>query len=306
MDILRRNPDIQYVDPQKELNVGIWTLYAGATGLLAARFWSKTSRRHRIWWDDYILLFAWVILTITDVIISVEYASGYVSPRWDARMEILVLITSCGTLIGQAVTKTAFAVTLLKLTRGFSRWKICHGILWFAIVTMCGYNLAKCIVEWGKVCGSESYQVSYRIDFCLSEHSQNKFKEGGNYYNVIMDVLFAAFPWVLTYGLEMQRKEKVALCLTMSLGLVVAIESAVRTGWQFGGFKKYDEWYFWRNAMATIWYSSEVTGTIIVQSLPVLRPLVQDLHTSLRSKRLGSTVDEVALKTAEPSWNHTQ
>lgn len=161
MDVLRRNPDIQYVDPQKELNIGLWTLYAGATGFLAARAWSKVTRRHGLWWDDYVLLFAWVgtllyhtpiayiliapqtILTITDIIITIEYATGYVTPEWDDRMHILINITSCGTLLGQCLTKSAFAVTLLKLTRGFSHWKICHGVLWFCIVTMMSYNIAK-------------------------------------------------------------------------------------------------------------------------------------------------------------------
>ncbi|UJO24818.1 uncharacterized protein CLAFUR5_13764 [Fulvia fulva] len=295
MDLLRRNPDIHYADPQKELNVGIWTLYAGATGFLAARVGSKVTRRHGLWWDDYILLFAWCILTITDTIIAIEYATGYVSPEWDDRMHILINITSCGNLLGQSLTKSAFAVTLLKLTRGFSHWKICHGVLWFCI----------CVVEWGRICDSPSYQVWYRLDFCLSKHSRNRFKEGGNYYNVVMDFVFAAFPWVVTYGLDMKRKEKIALCLTMSLGMVVAIESAIRTEWKFDGNKK-DEWYFWRNAMSNIWYSSEVTGTVIVQCVPVLRPLVQDLHTSLRSKSLGSTIDEVALDNFEPHWYHAK
>lgn len=63
-------------------------------------------------------------------------------------MRILIIISSCGTLLNQSLTKTAFAVTLLKLTRGFSTWKICHGILWFCIVSMCGFNFAKvCISE---------------------------------------------------------------------------------------------------------------------------------------------------------------
>lgn len=138
----KRNPDIYYVNPEKELNAGIWTLYAGATTLLAARIWSKL-RRHGLWYDDFILLVTWVILTANDIIISIEYATGYVDPTWDDRMHILINITSCGTLLGQCLSKTAFAVTLLKLTRGFSHWKICHCILWFCIITMCFYNLAK-------------------------------------------------------------------------------------------------------------------------------------------------------------------
>ncbi|KXS96012.1 hypothetical protein AC578_3915 [Pseudocercospora eumusae] len=305
MDFLKRNPDIHYVDPQKELNVGLWTLWAGATAFLAARIWSKCTRRHGLWYDDYVLLIAWLILTANDIIITIEYATGYVDPDWDDRMHILIIISSCGTLLGQSLTKAAFAVTLLKLTKGFSHWKACHYVLWFCIVSMCSFNLAKIIVEWGKVCDSASYDVWYRLDFCLDKRARNQVKEGGNYYNIIMDFVFAAFPWIITYSLDMKRKEKIGLCLTMSLGMVVAIESAIRTDWKFDGNKE-DEWYFWRNAMSNIWYSSEVTGTIIVQCVPVLRPLVQDIHTSLRSKRLGSTIDEVALEQVEPHWYHAK
>lgn len=122
-----------------------------------------------------------------------------------------------------------------------------------------------------------------------------------------MDFVFATFPWIITYSLNMKRKEKIGLCLTMSLGMVVAISTAIRTEWKYDGNGK-DEYYFWRNAMSNIWYSSEITGTIIVQCIPVLRPLVQDIHTSLRSKRLGSTIDEVALEQVEPcsSWYHAK
>ncbi|GIZ38005.1 hypothetical protein CKM354_000143200 [Cercospora kikuchii] len=283
----RQQSGIDYIHPEKELYAGIWTLYAGATAFLAARLWVKTTRRHGLWYDDYILIVCWIILTGNNIIITVEYATGYVTPTWDDRMRILIIISSCGTLLNQSLTKTAFAVTLLKLTRGFSTWKICHGILWFCIVSMCGFNFAKIVVEWGRVCNNSAYDKPFRLDFCLNAGDRSRFKEGGNYYNVIMDFIFALFPWVITWNLDMQRKEKIGLCLTMSLGMVVAIESAIRNEWKFQGNAE-DRWYFWRNAMSNIWYSSEITGTIIVQCIPVLRPLVQEVKVSLRSKRLGS------------------
>lgn len=60
-DIFRRHDYIYgYVNPEKELNAGIWTLYAGATAFLIARVWTKLERRSGLWWDDYILLLAWV------------------------------------------------------------------------------------------------------------------------------------------------------------------------------------------------------------------------------------------------------
>jgi hypothetical protein len=72
--------------------------------------------------------------------------------------------------------------------------------------------------------------------------------------------------------------------------MVVAVVAAVRTAWKDDGNVK-DEGYFLRNAQSNVWYSSEIVGTIIVQCIPVLRPLIRDIHTSLTSKKLPSTFD---------------
>lgn len=48
------------INPTAELNAGLWTLFAGATAMLAARLWAKLDRSHGLWWDDYILLISWV------------------------------------------------------------------------------------------------------------------------------------------------------------------------------------------------------------------------------------------------------
>jgi hypothetical protein len=163
-------------------------------------------------------------------VISIEYATGYVTNKWDDRMHILINITSCGTLVGLALTKTAFAVTLLKLTNGWPK-----GILWFCIGSMNAYMIAKVILQWAKVCNKSSYDVWYRLDICIGPTFRDRFKEGGNgtltshtvgvaqllikdvAYNVIMDFVFAAYPWIITWNLDMRRIEKIGLCLTMSL-----------------------------------------------------------------------------------------
>jgi len=82
--------------------------------------------------------------------------------------------------------------------------------------------------------------------------------------------------------------------------MVIAIESAIRTQWKFEGNPK-DEWYFWRNGMSDIWYSSEVAGTIIVQCVPVLRTLVKEVRTSLRSRSRtrASTAEYLELERPE-------
>lgn len=124
--------------------------------------------------------------------------------------------------------------------------------------------------------------------------------DNASVYNIIMDFVMATFPWLITWKLDMRKVEKVGLCLTMSLGMIVAIIAAIRTGWKDEGNKK-DEWYFWRNAHSNIWYSSEIVGTIIVQCIPVLRPLIRDIHTSLTSKKLASHGDTTARRSKMPA-----
>lgn len=211
--VARNHDDLDhgYVNPEKELNAGLWTLFAGATVFLGLRIWIKLTRRHGLWYDDYILIISWVsvlhycqskkkddsltitprwqfILAANDSLISVQYATGYVADKWDDRMHIMINISSCGTLVGQALTKTAFAVTLLKLTAQVA-WR--QWILWFCMGSMNFYMILKVIFQWAKVCGKASYQNWYRLDMCIGWTFRERFKVGGNgeYFAVLPDIL---------------------------------------------------------------------------------------------------------------------
>lgn len=90
-------------------------------------------------------------------------------------MHILINISSCGTLVGQAISKTAFAVSLLRMTE---RWQ--QYILWFIIVTMNSYMFIKVIFQWARQCDDTDYDVWYRPHYCVDSKFLDKFKEGGN------------------------------------------------------------------------------------------------------------------------------
>ncbi|KAK6194313.1 hypothetical protein LQW54_011587 [Pestalotiopsis sp. IQ-011] len=305
--VFRRDDDdddgtpVAFVNPWVELNAGLWSLFAGATIFLALRIWCKVTRRHGLWYDDYILLVTWSVLLANNTLIIYEFATGYIlensSQKWDDRMHILINISSCGTLIGQALSKTAFAVTLLRLCNRWQQW-----ILWFCIVTMNSWMVVKVVLQWAKVCGKSSYDVWYRLDVCLDPTFRDNFKEGGNVYNIIMDFVFATFPWLITRSLEMRRLEKVGLCVTLSLGMIVAIVAAVRVNWKDEGNSR-DPYYIWRNGLSQVWYSSEITGTIIVQCIPILRTMIKDIHTSFNSKKLTSLTDRQSTVAASSKRN---
>ena len=142
------------------------------------------------------LTIAQIVLTINDIMITVQWATGYVTPEWSLKQHVLIDITSCLTLLGQSLSKTAFAVTLLKLTKGerYQQW-----VLWFIIVTMNAYNLIKVrthaktvplvqtcahhlqiLFEWSRACGVKKDLDLVRLDFCLHDSFLDDFKKGGN------------------------------------------------------------------------------------------------------------------------------
>lgn len=123
---------------------------------------------------------AWLlqlVLMVTDILITVEYATGYSEGSWDDRMHILINTSSMGTVIGQAVSKTAFGVTLLRMVE--SKWQA--AFLWFCIISMDGIAFSKCVFQWAKLCDKSSYQQWYRISgWCLTYDFSNNWKEVGN------------------------------------------------------------------------------------------------------------------------------
>lgn len=54
------NDDVVYYNPAAQIYVGLWCLLAGASVFLVLRLWCKITRRHGLWYDDYILIAAYV------------------------------------------------------------------------------------------------------------------------------------------------------------------------------------------------------------------------------------------------------
>lgn len=62
----RDDDDVVYYNPAREIYAGLWTLFAGASVFLALRLWCKLTRRHGLWYDDYVLLSAYVSRVLTN------------------------------------------------------------------------------------------------------------------------------------------------------------------------------------------------------------------------------------------------
>lgn len=284
----RAGPEMQFVDPSSQVNWGIWTLFVGATAFLTLRVWSKMHRRHGLWWDDHILIASWWVLLATNIFISIELATGYVSETWDDRMLILVSISSCLITVGQTLSKTAFAVTLLRITESWQRVA-----LWVIIASLNLYLVILLFLNWVNYCGQDVYWWKMPA-VCAPYDTIFQIKIGQNVFNIIIDFVLSLFPWLVTWKLRIERYEKVGLCVAMSLGTIIAIFSSVRTWYMLDpNLNTYDPWYVWRQGHTVVWYQAEVAGTIIVQTLPVIRLIIQDLQMSLMSTKLNETAGHI-------------
>lgn len=121
-----------------------WCLTVFASVFLTLRIYCKTLARGRrgLWWDDWILVAAWALLVI-DAALATHMVIGYKYGRhvWDfppirnpAQLDAFVVLASARatiTITAIAWTKTAFAITLLRLTEGWVKRS-----LWFIIVTV--------------------------------------------------------------------------------------------------------------------------------------------------------------------------
>lgn len=290
-------PAYHFVSPVKQVYIGIWTLFGGASIFLGFRIWCKVTHRFGLWYDDYILFLSWLVLLTTNAIITTEMNTGYVSKTWDDRMLILITISSCGTTIGQTLSKTAFAVTLLRLIQ--ESQKI---LVWFCIVTLNVLMVLKVFMNWPKYCGNKDYQNYWRMQgFCVDYGIATGVKIAGNIWNIVMDFALALFPWIVIWKLNIKRWEKVGLCATLSLGIIVAIISAIRQAWQDNpANSKLDDWYYWHQGHSMIWYSAEVAGTIMVQCIPVMRTLFGEVNTSRRTGRKLNDAEEGRNMTSDP------
>lgn len=70
MNFRRDDDDVVYYNPAGEIYTGLWILFAASTVFLALRLWCKLTRRHGLWYDDYVLLTAYVSSCATSSLCS--------------------------------------------------------------------------------------------------------------------------------------------------------------------------------------------------------------------------------------------
>ncbi|KAH8204488.1 hypothetical protein TruAng_001404 [Truncatella angustata] len=169
-------------------------------------------------------------------------------------------------IIAAAWSKTAFAVTLLRISSG---WQT--GFLWFIIVSVNAVLGVSAVITWARCWPIQKIWVNvsgtcwpYRINV-----HYNIFTAA---WSGLMDIILAFLPWHILWGLTIDRKEKLSALAAMSMGVFAGITSFVKIyAIQDSGNADIID-----TIQLVVLATAEVAVTIIAASVPILRALARD------------------------------
>ncbi|KAJ4174290.1 hypothetical protein NW754_004705 [Fusarium falciforme] len=183
----------------------------------------------------------------------------------DALLYLLCAQSVVSMAIGMG--KVTVAVFLLRIvTASWHRW-----FLWFCIASMMILSIFLSIAVFAQCTPVESIWNPLLIDqkVCYLSLTVVAFIDCA--YAAAMDFALAGFPWIALRGLKMKRKERISICISLSLGVFAGVCGVIRTSGLEVLSNSRD--YLYATSDSVIWTASEVTTTIVCVTLPALRPL---------------------------------
>lgn len=206
-----------------KLNAIIWSLTAISAVFLALRLYCRAVVSKVLWWDDWLLLAAWLAIFGGSIIISITVGMGYGKHIWDVPFEdlphLFKVFSVAGTLsiCSSVWSKTSFALTILRLTDGWLR-----KVIWGIIITMNLFMGGTALINYIRC-----WPLDKLWDFtgalpgtCWPMDAVNKYNTFSAVYSGIMDIALALIPWTLIWSLQMRMKEKIGVAVAMSMGIL--------------------------------------------------------------------------------------
>ncbi|KAI1841757.1 hypothetical protein JX265_007139 [Neoarthrinium moseri] len=269
-------------DRSSRLLASCWSLVAASAIFLTLRVYCKLWRGRGLWWDDHLMIVAWLALAIAVSINTYIVSLGFGRHIWTISDENLktinlntILVAAFG-LMSTSISKTSFAVTLYRIVTNI--WV--KRFLIFVIVTI---NLSMNLVwvfGFAKCTPIEKVWDSSVPGTCWNKTSLNKYQLFAAYYSSILDFVLAFLPWKILMGMTMLRREKFGVAVAMSMGAIAGatgIVKAVLVVSMTSTDITYDR------VDLTIWTLAEPAVTIMAASIPVLRMLYHELKSSQKS-----------------------
>ncbi|ERT01090.1 hypothetical protein HMPREF1624_02329 [Sporothrix schenckii ATCC 58251] len=253
------------------IDASLWTLQAVAGIFLGLRIYCKVFRNRGLWFDDYFLLASWILLAVSASATSANVALGFgrhfdeFDPRNLERYGIYSMLSGFFSILSSVFSKTSFAITLLRLTDGWTK-----RLIWAIIVSLhilmpfsAAFLFVSCsspVQVHGK-CWSASVAVIYGIVV--------------GSYSAFCDLALALLPWRILLRCRMYRREKIGVALAMSMG-IFACATGVAKSAMIPSLGNPD--FTYKGAPFVVWGFAECAVSIMAASIPALRVLATEIR----------------------------
>ncbi|KAM0545806.1 hypothetical protein ACHAPJ_011132 [Fusarium lateritium] len=246
--------------------------------LIGLRVYTRRYIRGSVGWDDLCLIATSALMTLFAILTTVSAYHGMGQhfgdldiPQFaDAMLWLLCAQSTVSLAIGMG--KVSVAVFLLRIvTRPWHRW-----FLWFCITSMMVLSIFLTIAIFAQCTPVESIWNPLLADqkVCYLSLTVVAFIDCA--YAAVLDFAMAGFPWLALRGLNMKRKERITICISLSLGIFAGVCGVVRTSGLNALNNSTD--YLYATSDSVIWTASEVTTTLVCLALPALRPLYNKMR----------------------------
>ncbi|KAF4345178.1 sterol regulatory element-binding ECM22 [Fusarium beomiforme] len=261
------------------LLIGVfWAQIALSIGLIGLRIYTRSFIRGSVGWDDVCLIATLVLNTGFTVFTTVAAVHGMGQHYEDltvpqfAHAMLYILIGQVFVALATGMGKVAVAMFLLRIVmKPWHRW-----FLWFCTVSMVLMSIFLAVTVFAQCTPAESIWNPELADQRVCRLSLTVVAITYCSYAAAMDFILAGFPWIALHGLNMKRKERHTICLSLSMGVFAGICGVFRTTGLTSLSNSKD--YLYAISDSAIWTCSEVTATIVCLTLPALRPLYKKIR----------------------------
>ncbi|KAK3377228.1 hypothetical protein B0T24DRAFT_511729, partial [Lasiosphaeria ovina] len=226
--------------------------------------------------DDYILVVAWIFLVAyTGLVVSAtKHGLGRhlktISHADQVEAHRLLGTADFFVIISIAISKSSFAVTLLRLT--FHTWH--KALIWTIIITVNLLMWTTAIFIFTSCTPLGRVWDPTVPGTCWNSRRLLDYNVFSGAWSASMDFVLALFPWLLIMRLNMRRVEKIGVCIAMSLGVLSGITGVIKTAYINHSV---GEWTY-QAIDLSIWAGAETAVVITAASIPFLRLALREVR----------------------------
>ncbi|CAI6099652.1 unnamed protein product [Clonostachys chloroleuca] len=233
--------------------------------------------------DDWVYVFAFFCFFMYTTFVSVAGVHGYgqdmviVQEKPDEMKKAIIYLAVGQTfaMVGMTVAKWSLGLFLLRLVE--SAWH--KTSIWMTLVLLAIASLLSTFVFWFQCSPPRAMWDRTLPGAKCEEKSIESNKPTATC--AFADLFFALVPWWFMWNLQMNKREKLIILFSLSLGVIAAAF----------GFKRCTEIYklvgqnFLKDVVSIIiWAAAEIAVTMVCIGIPICRPLYKDYLSRLSSR----------------------